>query len=120
MARHGKQVLIALGRLGFRVAHGFVAVLTNPSDLQVKRLAPGIFARPMAEQGSRRGFTGWQRVLEGHQATAEQQNDKAISATCQAFIAYSIKCGRWLACDTGASVHPVIQGDAIAGKPAPT
>ena len=29
-------------------------------------------------------------------------------------------CGSWLACDAGNSVHEVNQGDAIAGKPAPT
>ncbi|KAB0475463.1 hypothetical protein F7R12_12995 [Pseudomonas tolaasii] len=29
-------------------------------------------------------------------------------------------CGSWLACDAGTSVYQVDQGDAIAGKPAPT
>ncbi|AYF48122.1 hypothetical protein DXV65_11205 [Pseudomonas fluorescens] len=30
------------------------------------------------------------------------------------------ECESWLACDTGASVHPGNPVDAIAGKPAPT
>ncbi len=31
-----------------------------------------------------------------------------------------LNCGSWLACDAGNSVHQINQGDAIAGKPAPT
>src|SRR5471032_169416 len=62
-----------------------------------------------------------QRAVELCTQPGTQQH--RIAADPPAYLisnAPPIKCGSWLACDTGHSVYQPAPVDAIAGKPAPT
>jgi hypothetical protein len=73
VARDGERIGFALAGFGFEIRDRLIAIIAQARQLKVHRLAPGIGARPFAEQAFGRRFTGGQRFLERHQTATEQQ-----------------------------------------------